>query len=187
MDEFQPLCTERLILRRFGESDVEPFMAYRFDPEVARFQTWDACTRQQALGFIREQQSVQPGIPGIWFQYAIALKNSGALIGDCGLFTHHDDRQQADIGYTLAREFQGQGYATEAVSRILDFAFGELTMHRIVAMVDCENRASVALLERLGMRREAHFIQNFWFKGRWGDEYWYAMLGDEWLGKKRTG
>ena len=185
MDEFQPLYTKRLTLRRFREADAESFLAYRFDPVVARYQTWDTCTLGQALGFIREQQTVLPGTSGTWFQYAIALKESDALIGDCGLYTHHDDRRQADIGYTLARDVQGQGYATEAVTRILDFVFEELEMHRIIAMVDCENSASVALLERLGMRREAHFIQNFWFKGRWSDEYWYAILRDEWLARTK--
>ena len=91
------------------------------------------------------------------------------------------DHRQAEIGFTLSREYQGYGYATEAVSSILNYAFHTFDLHRIIAITDCENIASVALLERLGMRREGHFIQNIWFKGKWGDEYLYAMLKDEWL------
>ena len=184
---FKQITTKRLLLRRFQDSDLEPFRAYRFDPEIARYQGWDSCSRQEVIDFIQEQQSVQPGTPGQWFQLAIELRETGELVGDCGLHTHKDDARQADIGYTLARPFHGRGYATETVSRLLDYAFEDLAMHRIVGVVDCENSASVALLERLGLRREGHFIQNIWFKGKWGDEYLYAVLKDEWLAKRSGG
>lgn len=180
-DTFTTITTDRLILRRFRDSDIDPFLAYRFDPRVARYQSWDTCSRQQALDFIEEQKLVQPGTPNQWFQIAIELRSTGELIGDCGLHTHADDPRQADIGYTLAHDAQGYGYATEATSQALDFAFHDLQMHRIVAIVDCENNASVALLERLGLRREAHYRQNVWFKGKWADEYAYAILRHEWI------
>jgi RimJ/RimL family protein N-acetyltransferase len=67
---------------------------------------------------------------------------------------------------------------------VLTFAFIKLELHRVIAITDCENERSVALLGRLGMRREGHFIQNIWFKGRWGDEYLYAVLREEWLRKR---
>jgi len=84
---FKQLTTRRLLLRRFQDSDLEPFLAYRFDPEIARYQGWDSCSRQEAIDFIREQQSVQPGTPGQWLQLAIELRETGELIGDCGLHT----------------------------------------------------------------------------------------------------
>ena len=91
------------------------------------------------------------------------------------------DGRQAEVGFTLSREHQGKGYASEAVSRLLDYAFGDLGLHRVVAITDRENERSFALLERVGMRREGHFVQNAWFKGRWASEYLYALLEDEWL------
>ena len=176
--------SERLILRRFKDSDLAPFGAYRNDPEVARYQAWDSCDEQEAVAFIRELESAQAGVPGEWFQFAIESKETGALIGDCALRVDEHEPYRAEIGFTLAREHQGKGLATEAVSRLLDYAFGTLSLHRVVAIADCRNAPSVALLERLGLRREGHFIENSWFKGGWADEYLYAVLKNERLRKQ---
>jgi RimJ/RimL family protein N-acetyltransferase len=181
--EFARLESERLILRRFVDSDVVRFLAYRNDPEVARYQSWESCTEHEAMVMIEELKSLQPGTPGEWFQFAIELKETASLIGDCALKVEQDGRQ-AEIGFTLAREHQGKGYAAEAVSRLLDYAFGDLGLHRVVAITDQENEPSWALLERLGMRREGKFVRNMWFKGRWASEYLYAVLDEEWLRRK---
>lgn len=175
------LETSRLILRRFKPDDRAAFLAYRNDPEVARYQSWESCSVVEATQFIASQQSLQPGVPGQWFQFAIELKESAALIGDCAFKLKEDDARQAEIGFTLSREYQKRGYAAEAVARVLDYAFAELRLHRVIAVTDAENRASVALMERLGLRREAHYVENIWFKGKWGDEFLYAILSNEWL------
>lgn len=177
------LETPRLRLRRFRTDDRAPFLSYRNDPEVARYQSWESCSVEEATRFIEEQESRQLGVPGTWFQFAIELKATAALIGDCAFKINEEDSRQAEIGFTLARQHQKRGYAAEAVARLLEYGFAELRLHRIIAVTDCENGSSVALLERLGMRREAHFIRNIWFKGKWGDEYLYAMLRDEWMMK----
>ncbi len=181
---FTNLATVRLILRHFTDADLLPFIAYRNDPEVARYQGWEGISEPEARAFIEEQKMVQPGVPGQWFQIAIELKETGTLVGDCALKINEHDNRQAEIGYTVSRAYQGKGIASEVVSCVLDYAFRTLELHRVVAITDCENTASVALLERLGLRREGHFIQNVWFKGKWGDEYLYAMLQHEWLGKR---
>lgn len=177
---FDRLESGRLVLRRFEDADLAPFLAYRNDPRVARYQSWDSCDEREALDFIRAMKSSEPGSPGEWFQFAVVPKGTGELIGDCGLRTEEDARQ-AEIGVTFAREHQGKGYAYEAVSRLLDYAFGDLGMHRVVAITYRQNAPSVALLERLGMRREGSFIRNVCFKGHWASEYLYAILRDEWL------
>jgi RimJ/RimL family protein N-acetyltransferase len=112
---FTHLESGRLILRRFAYSDMVPFLAYRNDPEVARYQDWESCTEREALDFIQEMSSSEPGTPGEWFQFAIGLKETGILIGDCALKIEEDGRQ-AEVGFTLSREHQGKGYASEAVS-----------------------------------------------------------------------
>jgi RimJ/RimL family protein N-acetyltransferase len=147
---------------------------------VAIYQSWDSYDEREALDFIRAMRSAEPGSPGEWFQFAVVLKGTGQLIGDCGLKTEEDGRQ-AEIGVTFAREHQGKGYAFEAVSRLLDYAFSNLGVQRVVAIADQQNAPSVALLERLGMRREGSFIRNVWFKGHWASEYLYAILKEEWL------
>ncbi|MBA2396984.1 MAG: GNAT family N-acetyltransferase [Ktedonobacteraceae bacterium] len=173
--------TVRLRLRPFIESDLPAFITYRNDPMVARYQSWEGISQEEAEAFLREQQSIQPDIPGQGMQIAIEYKETGALIGDCYFIINEHDRHQAEIGYTLARAYQGRGFATEAISCLLTYVFTRFHLHRIIAITDCENAASVALLERIGMRREGHFHQNIWFKGKWGDEYLYAILREEWF------
>lgn len=111
------ITTERLELRYFRPEDAEAFSAYRSVPEVARFQSWNAPfgleEAQAKVASFADGDPLQPG----WFQYAIAL--DGLLIGDIGLNTF-DNLMQADIGYTLAQEHQGKGYATEAVGGLLN-------------------------------------------------------------------
>jgi len=179
---FTPLESQRLRLRRFVEADLAPFLAYLNDPLVARYQTWESYTEQQARDVIQKQQNLVPGVPGQWFTFAVELKATGVLIGHIAL--KMEDQQQAEIGFTFARAYQGQGLACEAATCVLNYAFTKLGIHRVVAITDCENERSVALLSRLGMRREGHFIQNIWFKGKWGDEYLYAVLREEWLRKQ---
>jgi RimJ/RimL family protein N-acetyltransferase len=175
------LETQRLILRPFQGQDLEAFTSYRSDPDVARYQSWEIpYSQDQAAALIQEMKRTQPGIPGEWYQFAIERKLSPGLIGDCVFHILTQDVRQAEIGFSLARQYQGQGYAAEAVNRLLDYLFGELDLHRVAAICDVENQASVRLLERVGMRREGHFIENIWFKGAWGSEYSYAMLHQEW-------
>src|ERR687897_1099664 len=182
---FTRLESERLILRRFRDSDLAPFVAYRNDPEVARYQAWDSFDEREARALIREMETAQPGVPGEWFQFAIESKETGEFVGDCALQVDGQEPYRAEIGFTLAREYQGRGFASEAISRLLDYAFGTLKLHRVIAIADCRNTPSWALLERVGMRREGHFIENVWFKGGWADEYLYAVLKDEWLQKRQ--
>ena len=176
-----PLHTPRLILRRFSEADVPPLLAYRNDPVVARYQSWESCVLAEAMEFIRHHQLQAAGVPGQWLQIAIAVKDTGALLGDCAFKIQDNDPRQATIGVTLARENHGQGFATEALACLLDALFERLKQNRVVADTDVENTASWTLLERLGLKREGHLRQSLWFKGRWADEYLYAIRRDEWL------
>lgn len=172
-------------MRRFADPDLVPFLAYLNDPLVARYQSWDSYSEQQARDVIERQKSLEPGLPGQWFTFAMELKDTGALAGHIAL-KMLEDNQQAEIGFTLAREHHGKGLAFEAASRVLDYVFTNLKLHRVTAITDCENQRSVALLKRLGMRLEGHFIRNIWFKGKWGDEYLYAILREEWLGRRAS-
>ncbi len=175
------LETKRLKLRAFQDRDIQSFAEYRSDPDVAKYQDWDApYSMEKAAQFVEEMKVIRPGTPDEWYQIAIELKDGGILIGDCTFYILAEDTRQAEIGFTLARKYQGKGYATEAVTRLLDYLFGELRLHRIRATCDVENLASSRLLEKIGMRREAHFVENIWFKGSWGSEYVYGLLQYEW-------
>lgn len=176
---FIPLRTPRLVLRPLEDRDLPAFLAYRNHPEVARYQSWKGMTEAEGLAFLAAQKQVVPGQAGAWAQIGIQLQATGALCGDVAIGLSEDGRQ-AELGYSLAPEHQGQGIATEAVRALLDHAFGVWGLHRVSATTDCLNLGSVALLERVGFRREAHHLQNIWFKGAWGDEYVYALLAQDW-------
>jgi len=175
------LQTSRLVLRPFEDRDIEPFRLYRSDPEVAKYQGWEAPFRlDQATRFVNEMKARTPGEPGQWYQIALVLKTTGELIGDCAFQRLAEDHHQAEIGFTLARAHQGRGYAAEAVTRLIDYLFGELGLHRVRANCDPENAASARLLHRVGMRHEGRFVESLWFKGRWVGEDWFAILRREW-------
>jgi aminoglycoside 6'-N-acetyltransferase len=165
--------TPRLLLRPFQEKDLESFAAYRSDSRM-----WRATSpghrpihSTMARAFLKEMEIVQISAPGTWYQLAVERQIQPGLIGDCAFQVLADDERQAQIGFTFAPAYQKQGYATEAVTGLLDYLFGKLKLHRVTATCDVENEASVRLLERLGMRREAELIENIWFKGAWGSEY----------------
>ena len=84
-----------------------------------------------------------------------------------------------EVGFTLAAAEQGRGYATEALAALLDRAFAAMGLHRVVAVIDVRNTPAAALLRRVGMRQEAHFVDNVFFKGAWGSELLFAKLARE--------
>ena len=181
------LRTERLLLRRFRPEDAATFARYRSAPEVARHQSWDTpFTEDQARELIESLAVAHPDTPGEWFQYAVTDATTGAHLGDVAAFTDADDPRLAKVGVTFAPEAQGKGYATEALTALLDDLLLRRGKHRVSADCDVRNTASAALLERVGMRREAlHRSSSFW-KGEWTDEYVFAVLADEWEQVRRT-
>nr|BFE62374.1 GNAT family protein [Dactylosporangium thailandense] len=173
------LLTERLLLRPFRVADAPGLSAYRSDPRVARYQGWDApFPIESALAFVAGLDGRDPRAEG-WFQYAVELRETGALIGDVGA-NRHDEGRQAEIGFTLAPGYQGHGYAAEAAGRVVHHLLAEEGLHRVHASVDARNERSARLLERLGFRREGLEVQSQWWKGEWTDDLRYAVLASEW-------
>lgn len=174
--------TDRLVIRRFRAEDASTLAAYRSDPKVARYQSWDTpFTLAQAQAFIDSFDAADPDTPGEWFQFALVEAATGRHVGDVAARVDAHDPRLATIGVSLARSAQGSGYASEAVTWLLDYLFVERKKHRLTADCDVRNDSVVALLERLQMRREAHHLQSAWWKDEWVDEYVYALLAHEWL------
>lgn len=175
------LETERLLLRRFTDADLEAFFTYRNDPEVARWQGWAfPYPREKAVEFLEEMKVRDPGEPGEWFQAAIIIKDTGEFIGDCAFFVKKDETNTAHMGCTIVQKHWRKGYAVEATRRLMTYLFDERNLRRIITDTDVENTGSWKTLEKLGFRREAHFVENIWFKGHFASEYHYAMLDREW-------
>jgi aminoglycoside 6'-N-acetyltransferase len=185
---FTTLTSERLVLRRFVPGDAGALAAYRDEPEVARYQSWDRpYTLDRARRFIMSLEAADPDTPGEWFQFAVSLRSEGnaglvggPLLGDVALVTLAEDPAQAEIGFSFATAAQGRGYATEAVARLLDYLFGDRRKHRVRASCDARNLRSAALLERVGMRREGRLAESWHTGDGWADELLYAVLEREW-------
>jgi RimJ/RimL family protein N-acetyltransferase len=183
---FQEILTDRLRLRRLQVTDAGRMFAYRSHPQVLLYQSWAPTSLEEVQAFIDRMSVRELDAPG-WFQLGISERADDNLIGDCGVRFLETDSRLAEIGITIAPPFQGNGYAAEALNFILDLLFVTLGKHRVFACVDPRNCRSIALMKRLGLRQEAHFIQSHWFKESWVDDTVFAMLADEWCVKQSTG
>jgi RimJ/RimL family protein N-acetyltransferase len=183
---FHQLVGERIVVRRFRDRDAAALSRYRSDPEVARYQAWDApYPEHEAAAFIASLRDSSPGSPGEWFQFAIGLQDDDSLIGDLGLRTTPDGRQ-AELGFTFSRSHQHEGYASEGVACVVGYAFAELALHRIFSLTDARNSPAIRLLQRCGFREEGRFQDGAWFKGEWTSEHAYALLASEWRARRST-
>jgi RimJ/RimL family protein N-acetyltransferase len=177
-----PILTERLVLRPFELTDFDGLLDISSRPDVARFVPWeprDAQTIREVL--TRRTDGTQDGL-----SIAAILRSDDTLVGDISVFSLVPEHGTAEIGFIFHPDHHGLGLAGEACEAILDVTFGQLDLHRIVARCDARNAASSRLLERLGMRLEAHQIENEFLKGEWTDELDYAILAREWrLGRSQ--
>ncbi|MFZ6052481.1 GNAT family N-acetyltransferase [Halocola ammonii] len=179
MNPFE-IYTDRLLIRNLLVSDLEAFLAYRSDPEVARYQGFEPFDLDRAKEFILENAEKTIGMLGEWVQFAIELNPTKQLIGDCAIKISADDHRLGEVGITISPTFQKSGYAKETLTAIVDYLFSLDDFHRITERVAPENTASVRLLESLGFRKEGHFIENVFLKGRWQSELQFALLRKEW-------
>ncbi|MGL6216820.1 MAG: GNAT family N-acetyltransferase [Lacrimispora sphenoides] len=178
MSIFNLIETDRLLIRTLEMKDKYEFFRYRSMPEIYQYQSLRPKDISEIETFINENISVYPDTRNTWLQLAVCLKD-GQLIGDIGIhFT--DDEYQIEIGYTLSPEYQGNGYVLEAVKAVINYAFIKLKKHRITASVDPDNLKSAKLLEKIGFRKEAHFIKSFRMDDQWYDDCVYAILEEEW-------
>jgi len=176
-----PIETGRLLLRPFTGDDVDDAYAYLSLPEVTRFLYWEPRDRAgaaEALALKANQVTVSE--PGERLTLAVVWKETGRVAGECNLMYQSREHSQGEIGYVLNPAYHGRGIATEAAAQMLRLGFEGLGLHRIVARCDGRNLASTRVMERLGMRREAHFVHDEVFKGEWADSIVYAMLDFEW-------
>lgn len=179
--------TARLRARPMVQADLATFVAYRADPEVARFQSWSDYSLENGRALLASLEGHRLGTPGEWYQLALEEHAGDGLVGDLASKVSGSEPREMEVGFTLAPAHRGKGYGTEALRGLLDVAFGTLGLHRVVAVTDALNSPAAALLERVGMRREAHFLENVFFKGAWGSEFLYAMLEHEWRTRREPG
>ena len=175
-----PLVTERLLLRRFAEGDFAAYADRRGRADVYRY-LLEPVPGPEAL---REKFDAALAGPfacdGDALRLTVALRDGGTILGDVMLKIASLQSRQAEIGYVFHPGHGGKGYATEAVRALIGFGFAQAGFHRIFARLDAANKGSVGAMERLGLRREALFLQNDFSNGEWSDEAVYALLRTEW-------
>jgi RimJ/RimL family protein N-acetyltransferase len=180
------IITERLILREFTEQDWPAVLAYQTDPLYLRYYEWTGRTPEEVQAFIGMFLAQQRAQPRIKFQLAVTLKTDNQLIGNCGIRLEEPGAHQADIGYELAPQHWGRGYATEAARAIIAFGFEELRVHRIWSWCIADNVGSARVLEKLGMQLEGRLRENEHFKGRWWDTLMFGILDAEWRAQSKA-
>ena len=156
-------------------------MAMHSDPEIVRYVPYPPLPREKAderLRSIPTMTAIDDDAQQL--RFAVVLPKTNEVIGDVSMWCSPGDRLQAEIGYVVNPRFHGRGYATEAVTEVLRMGFEEAGLHRITANADARNAASIRVIERIGMRREAHFVQSVYDKGEWVDEVEYGILAEEW-------
>ncbi len=183
MSVLQPitLVAPRLLLRPLTEADAPALFAIFSHPEVMRYWSSPPLTemaqaRDMALDIQNGYQT------GDFLQLGVERRSDAALMGTCTLFHHQAASRRAEIGYALGRPYWGAGYMHEALTALIDHAFGALDLHRLEADIDPANAASARTLERLGFQKEGHLRERWIVNGVISDTVWYGLLRREWQG-----
>jgi len=176
-----PLETERLELRAFAPGDLEALHAMHSREDVARWLYWPPRGVDEVRAVL-DRKIAARSIRGEGDPLSLAgvLLETGELIGDFTLWLESKEHRQGEIGFIVHPDHQRRGYAIEASRELLRLGFEDLGLHRIIGTLEARNAPSARVLERLGMRREAHLVENEWVKGEWQSELVYAILDREW-------
>ncbi len=177
MNAANEIKSERLILRAVQSSDLKALFRYRSDSETNKYQGWIPTTTQEVEEFLGNV-ATEINLPNTWFQYVIIDTQTMNIVGDVGI--HFLDEYQSEIGCTLEKNKQGLGFATEALTAVIEYLFTNLSKHRIIGSIDPCNSKSIRLLERLGFRKEAHLKESILINGKWKDDIIFAILKKEW-------
>lgn len=162
MFRYLPCDLDRIRFRHLRRGDLEDFLAYRKDPEVARYQGWDPMTEREGETFLESHSRHACLTPGVWQQLGIADLKSDALIGDIGLCLA-SDRSSIEFGISLRAQQQGRGLGTECIRGLIPLLFLASPATKVVAHTDVRNPACIAALKNSGMKQNA--IRHGVYKG----------------------
>jgi RimJ/RimL family protein N-acetyltransferase len=178
-----PLETERLVLRPFEAGDLDALRDIHGDAANALYLQRAADAGAGRGAAPAEDRRAAIRAEGDWLSAAAVLRDTGEVVWDVVLHWASEAHGQGEIGFIAHPAHHGRGYTTEAAQPLLAFAFETLGLHRVVGRLEPRNAASARVLDKLGMRREAHFVENEWVKGEWQSELVYAMLAREWTSR----
>ncbi len=172
---FQNLESDRLLLRRITPEDVNEVYALRSNAETMKYIPRPlVTTTEEALEHIKMIQGKIENNEGI--NWAITLKGNTKLIGIIGHYRMRWEHFRSEIGYMLLPEYHGEGIITEAIKLMIDYGFNKMNMHSLEGIIDPSNTASARVLEKNGFVKEAHFIENEFFDGKFLDSVIYSLV-----------
>ena len=177
---FPTITTERLVLRKFEESDVEDLFRLRTDPDVMLYINKEEQTREIVANVIKQITTNWEHNDSI--NWAICLRDDPRLIGNFGFWRVDKYHHRAEIGYLLDKIHWRKGYLNELMQVALDYAFNVMKLHSIEAVINPDNDASRNLLQKFGFQQEAYFKENYYFKGEFIDSAVFSLL-KEWRPK----
>ncbi|ODT64679.1 MAG: hypothetical protein ABS75_34275 [Pelagibacterium sp. SCN 63-23] len=182
-----PLTTARLRLRPFTRGDVDAVFDYRGREDVSRY-LFDPPLSREECALAVQQRTGQLALVEEDDRIILAVETLAdeVLVGEVSLIWRSVEARQGELGWIFHPDHHGRGYAREAAGALLDLAFHQADLHRVYARCDAGNTPSWRLMERLGMRREAHFREHALFKGEWDEEFYYAILRREWLAMRHS-
>ncbi|GIO23823.1 GNAT family N-acetyltransferase [Oceanobacillus sp. J11TS1] len=168
--------TERLFIRPFKSGDLQDVFHIYNNDDICKYLLHDKWTDENMQERFREKLDNHALSRDT--SLSLAVVHDNRVIGDLSVW-YTEMKDTVEIGYSFSKEAKGKGYATEAVGNLVKKLFTDFNVHRIQANLDARNEASQKLCERIGMRKEAHFIKDFWNKGEWTDSIVYGMLYSE--------
>ena len=178
---FIALESERLRYRKFRQEDFPVVFDWLSSAENMKYRTCEPKNEKEAHAYLDWAIASAEAEDGKSFRFAVVLKSDGSLIGSCEIYNLPDE---PTLAWELHRRYWRQGYGTEIGETLLRFGFDTLNLRRIVADCNAQNRGSYRIMERIGMRREAHFVKarrgNSILNHEWCDRFQYAILQEEW-------
>jgi len=173
------LETPRLVLREFTVADADAANVYERDPEVVRYASHGVRSLDESRAYIERIVTAASAEPRGVYDFALVRREDARLIGRCGFRFTSFEQSEAMLWYALERASWGSGYVVEAARAVIAFGFETVRVHRFFADIDPRNAASLRVAEKLGMRKEAHFVENAWVKGEWTDSVIFGLLARE--------
>jgi RimJ/RimL family protein N-acetyltransferase len=174
------LVLDDLVIAPLATDDISAFVAYRSDPDVARYQSWSPdYSGADARELVESQTGSEFPAAGEWMQFAIR-SSSGDLLGDVAVHVLDDQPDTYELGVTVSPAAQGRGIARAALGATIDHLVGERGAHRVILTLDERNAAMRQVCVALGLRHEGTARDADWFKGEWTTVETWAVLGSEW-------
>jgi ribosomal-protein-alanine N-acetyltransferase len=178
---FQPfpiLESERLVFRRLKDSDAPEVFKLRSNPENMKFIPRPLLKDEdEAVAMIQMMNAKIDENTDI--NWGVCIKNTDTIIGFMGFYRTQPENYRTEIGYMILPEYEGKGYVTEAVKTMLNYAFNTIGFHSVDAVIDPDNVGSEKVLLKNGFRKEAHFIEDEYFEGKFWDSVHYGILKRE--------